>query len=144
MKLRYSKHSHKEYHVQAIEILKENKSKDELSQKLIKVKNRGGLWSMNRDFVNMFGEVEKHFRKVTTGFVTKIDQKAIVESLMSTPLIVAYFKGICRNVETISVNREIADSLLETLLRLYIQVRSFSYANFHGSYQESKIKIIKN
>jgi hypothetical protein len=127
-KLRFSKHCDMQYHVQAMEILKMGKLTGETTQKFIEIKNRGGLWAMNTDYVKMFGFVENQFRKMTTGFITKIPHKQIVESLMAEPLIIGYFKGICRNVNTMGIDREIADSLLQTLLGLYVRVRSHAYA----------------
>ena len=82
---------------------------------------------MNRDIINLFREVEVYFRKVTAGFVVKILEKEIVNTLLKNPIVIGYFKNVLENVEG-EVDKEIADCLLQTLLKLYVRIRSHSHA----------------
>lgn len=129
-KLRFSKYRKKENHVQLIEILKASKVESgSQSQRLVDIKNRGGLWAMNKDCVNVFLEVEHQFRKITSGFVKAIDSKKFVEKLMLNPIVLTHFDTICRNADLgLHLDSEVKSVLLETLLSLFTRIRSHSYA----------------
>lgn len=125
--LRRNKHYHDSVLLQqSAEILRQSRV-DDKSQRLISIKNRGGLWTLQKDVENMFIEVEKIFREKTAIFVTKIDYKEFVDFLFTNAVVYSCYKNIYTSID-VTVDKENADNLLEILLGLYIRVRSHSYA----------------
>lgn len=129
--LRRNKNYHKCLALQqSAEILRQSRV-DDNSQRLISIRNRGGLWALQKDVENMFIEVEKVFREKTAIFVTKIDYKELVDSLFTNAVVYSCYKNIYTSIN-LTVDKENADNLLEILLGLYIRVRSHSYAKDVG------------
>lgn len=99
------------------------------NDKLIKAKDRGGLWTVNPAAVSIFEEAELYFRKnVVDKSATCIDGKKIVNDLMKECMILAYFSNLRRNCPT-EMEKELSLNLLEDLLTLFIRTRTFSYVN---------------
>ena len=96
-------------------------------QKLVNLKDRGGLWKVNVTVFSIFKTAEFHFLQATKNFTTKIDSKGIVSSLLKDPWILACFSKIRSKSES-PVQKEVAMNLFEDMLSLYIRVRSHSYA----------------
>ena len=119
-----------DYTVQAMELLRslrENDAEAIERQRLIKIKNRGGLWTTKRRFIDIFLDVEKTFLTKTSRFLTKIDAKALVHQLMESQFIWSMFKNLMDECE-ITLDKQLMSHLLETLLSLYVRMRCFSYA----------------
>lgn len=139
-KLRFSKNKN-EYQEQYLSILEtckyiEGSETDVRHQKLVDLKNRGGLWKVNSDVVAIFSIAESYFESVTKNFVSKIDAPKIVSVLMADAILIAYYSSMRRSSE-LFVKKEIALNLLADMLTLYIRIRSHSYAR--NKQQEHKV-----
>jgi hypothetical protein len=141
-KLRMNKNYHTSVFLQqSAEILRQARVEDE-SQRLISIKNRGGLWTLHKDVEKMFMEVENYFREKTAIFVTKINYKQFVDSLITNAIVYSNYKNIYTSTDA-AVDKENADNLLEVLLGLYIRVRSFSFAKIYERSTKYKRKAQK-
>ena len=96
-------------------------------QLLVNAKDRGGLWKVNNDALNIFVIVEKMFREATNEFITEINLEKLVLKALENSLLQSYYANIQSNAE-IFVDDEVASNLLEEIVKLYIKVRSHSYA----------------
>ena len=65
--------------------LQDGMETDTRNQKLIDLKNRGGLWKVNISTTNVFTIAESYFLSATKDFVSKIDAKHIVSELVKDP-----------------------------------------------------------
>ena len=98
------------------------------SQRLTNISNRGGLWNVSEEVVQIFCTVEKMFKLVYGGdHFDKIESRQMVLKLMQNPVITSHF-DVLRSDSEYVVNDELSNNLLEQLLLLYVRVRSFSYA----------------
>ena len=97
-----------------------------LNLKLVNALDRGGLWHINDDVQKLFVVCEKYFSYKTTGKSSKININAITHELTKCPFIKETFSSVVRNSE-LKPSEEAIDSTLYNIIRLYIQVRSFSY-----------------
>ena len=133
------------YHDQCLSFLLACKSSgnetDVSSQKLVNLKDRGGLWKVNGDTIAIFSVAESYFVTATKQFTTKIDCKGIVSNLIKDPWLLVNFSKI-RNSSSEKVKKEVVINLLEDLLTLYIRVRSPSFAK--NQQQLHKIQAAKS
>ena len=127
-RIRFSKAEKSSYHQQCLSLLSAGKYNEETNLKehhLVNVHDRGGLWKVKREAVNIFCEAEAHFVNCTRTIHNKIDSKEMVGQLMQNC-------GLLHNYEKLKlcaedVKSEVSKNLLEDLLMLYIRVRTFSY-----------------
>ena len=82
LKLRKSKHWKKDHFQQSIQLLHSFKAETTDDQKLIKGKDRGGLWYLSPYGVKKFEQAEVEFLRETAKHTTKVDYKELVISLM--------------------------------------------------------------
>ena len=87
----------------------------------VDVLSRGGLWKVNEDDI-----VEAYFLSSTKKLQNKIVSKDTVNALMENCIALESFAKVRGNSPS-NIKKEIAFSLLEDFLTLYIRVRTFPY-----------------
>lgn len=112
---------------------------DDASQKLVSWLSQGGLWGITKAAEKIFLKVEKRFRSSTcNGPVVKINiDKIRLESSSDLEVIAAYDTLISNS--KLGIDKHVAKDVLQSILDLYIRVRSFSFAE--DIVQNSKIKM---
>ena len=120
------------YHQQCLSFLTAGKHPDDSpslpEHSHTDIHDRGGLWKVNKDVIDIFVVAESFFVSATKKHATKIDSKEIVATLLKNSWLLVKFSKILRS-SVDEIKKEIALNLLEDLLTLYIRLRSFSYAN---------------
>lgn len=96
-------------------------------QRLINVKDRGGLWALNKTAVRIFEVCEEEFFTFSQGFNRSIDVNSIVPELCKNVLVKGNFKDLCRNVDS-EMDKEIQANVLEKLVQLYLCVQTHAIA----------------
>ena len=136
-KLRKSKRYYESFEVKlSCDLLKAAKIDDEAGKekrRLINIKDRGGLWTICEDGEQMFVELEKSFRKVTSGFKTKVDKDQLLIEAVNNTKILFHFQKLIERTEIHTEELATSDKfcvkkLLTKLLQLYIHVRMHSHA----------------
>ena len=145
--IRLSKSAQSMLGFQSLSILLAGKvSSDESSDsnKFLRAKDRGGLWTVSSDIYEIFSQVEANFRQSTASFHRKIHSKKMVTELLEKPSVLFYYK--IRDQADENVSKEIAFNLLEHLITLYIRVRTFSLVKdkreLHSIWSKKKKKKI--
>jgi hypothetical protein len=126
-KMRRSSSARSEFHQQCCHVLEAAKSEHVDDQRLIKAKDRGGLWIINEFGVQILFCAEKVFRQNTSSFIVKIDYIMLVEETVKNPTVLSNFEMICSGA-AVDIDPDIANELLRSILGLYFRVRSHSYA----------------
>ena len=127
-----------------LNILTAAKASDDVPQPLIDKLNRGGLWKMNSDVIEIFKFTEGLFRIETASGKTQIDDKSLNTSVVTNPTVLSYYKNIYANVEPV-VPTEAAMDLLEQLVGLHIRIRCHWYARgIKEKHQSEKKESRKN
>ena len=112
---------------QALSILQATKSSDNPNAKLVNALNRGGLWVISNDAEKLFILFEKYFCVQTANKdLHKIDINMIIKNLLSYCYVQEFYQNILSSAQ-LKVNETIADDILYSIVKLYIQVRAFSY-----------------
>ena len=152
-RMRFSKMNKSMYHQQCLSILLAGKLTSSASdtntenkqQKLVDIKNRGGLWKINDSAIQIFKIVELKFRCITKTSHNKIDSHALVKDLITNCGILSNF-GKLKNDSDEEVSEEISLNLLEHIMMLYIRARTFSFVQNKQQLHkiESKQKKIKS
>ena len=106
---------------------------------LVHAKDRGGLWTVNAEVLEIFCAVETHFRHVTSCAHRNIDSQKMVSELLRNSSVSCNFNKLC-NMTTEKVSKEIAFNLLEQLVLLYIRVPSFSWVKSRNDLEKIKSK----
>ena len=117
----------------------EEKLAENARYKFVSLKDRGGLWKVNRDVVQMFRVTEIYFRKQTAGIIKNMNTNEMISFLIKNCTIQSVFKTLYQNGD-ITVKKELAFNLLEYILTLYLRVRMFSYAK---DIKEKSLKSLK-
>ena len=115
-KLRKSRSSQSEVCSQWLSILLAAKTKND--QKLVDVKNRGGMWKVNENAVNIFKHCEQEYRKWTAECGHQIHSKLITKHIIENSIIRVNFASITDTSDQ-KIDREIAKNLLSRLVSLY-------------------------
>ena len=126
-KFRFSKSFSKYYNRQCVAILKACKVDVDDTQTLVNIRDRGGLWRVNKLMQDLFLTCENIFRSKTSNHSSKIICEEIVKSMFENSTIRSKFKTVCYDVDP-KVNSEISLNLLEQILTLFVRMRTFSYA----------------
>lgn len=100
---------------------------DKDDQKLIKTLDRGGLLATKKEIQKIFTIVEERFRKENILEKRKVEAKSISSELLGNANIISLFSSIV-DTSGVTIDAEIAHSLLEKMMQLYIRVRAFSFA----------------
>ena len=125
--VRFSSKSGNEYNQQYMSILRAGQSGNDLPEhKLVTTRNRSGLWKMKIEVINIFIMAESTFKSMLSKSINKIDSKEMVSSLLENTSVLADFVTT-RNQADQVIKKEVAMNLLEDILSLYIQSRTFSY-----------------
>ena len=111
-----------------LSILDASITKDISNQMLVRSVTGGGLSDVNNQCINIFLIAEKHFRNVTKKInLRKIPTDEIINYLPKNPDVISNYNSFSTQTEG-TISKEISKNVLEKMLRLYIRVRSFSYA----------------
>ena len=95
-------------------------------QTLIDAQTRRGLCKVGEECQNIFIRVEEKFKAETTvKHLRKIDYNKMTHEITSNTDVVDFYNSIIFKSE-VNVDTEVSDNLLESMIRLYIRVRSFS------------------
>ena len=94
--------------------------------KHINIMDRGGLWKVNENVTSIFKIAEHYFRIATQKHVVKIYSKSIVSNLIASATVL-HHAIVLKSKPEEPIKKEVALSLLEDLLKLYICVRSFFF-----------------
>ena len=116
-RIKRSKHCQSQFSLQCIHLLTAGKSSCELdaTNVLVQAKDRGGLWTVNAEVLEIFCAVETHFRHVTNCAHRNIDSQKMVSELLRNSSVLCNFNKL-RNMTTEKVSKEIAFNLLEQLV----------------------------
>lgn len=114
---------------QAMSILKAGREETvDASQKLVSCLSRGGLWGITKAAEKIFLQAEKYFRSSTcNGPILKINIEKIRSESCSDLEIIAAYNTLLANSE-LRIDKHVAKDVLQSILDLYIRVRSFSFA----------------
>ena len=111
-----------------LSILDASITKDTSNQKLIRSVTRGDLSAVDNQCANIFFIAEKHFRNVTKKInLRKIPTDEIISYLLKNPDAISNYNSFSTQTQG-TISKEISKNVLEKMSRLYIRVRSFSYA----------------
>lgn len=103
--------------------------------RLVNAINRGGLWVVSEDIQKIFMIAEKYFCVNTASkYLTKIKVENFVSKIQYHPYVQEVFSKIIDLVDK-EIDQEIKDLSLAAIIKLYLNVRSFSYA-------KSKVQIV--
>ena len=115
---------------QSIAILKAGKEEHLLTEnhKLTSSLNRGGLWGITKPAQTIFIRTEKYFRFLTSNYpVTRIDINEIMSRSINDSEVLTAF--ICMKATSeLKLDDKVAKDVLQSIIHLYIRVRSFSFA----------------
>ena len=131
---------------QSLSILKAAKlDKIDASQQLINSVNRGGLWFISTAAQNIFVKTEQHFRKATEEetILRSISRDAIIVKCLKDVDIISNFKTVVDNAE-LQIEKNTAADILQAVVRLYITVRCYSFANDVVQKYKTKLKLNNN
>ena len=127
-KYRFSrKNASDNFHTQCVAILQACKIDSDDSQTLVNVRDRGGLWRVNKNMQALFLKCEQLFRSHTVKFSVAVVCKNIVNDMLQNSVIKSNYKNVCYDVDP-KVDTEISMNLLEQILTLFVRTRTFSYA----------------
>ena len=114
-----------------IAILKASKEKEQSmsdNQKLTTTLNRGGLWTITKPVQTIFIKTEKYFRFYTSDYpITSIDITEIRSKTINDSEVLIAFSCMKANSE-LKVCEKVAKDVLQSIVDLYIRVRSFPFA----------------
>lgn len=117
---------------------KEESSKINESQKLIKSLTRGGLWNPTKKAQKIFTRAEHYFRNNKTGQCQRfININIMVENCCKDTEVVAFFNDIVSE-SSLEIDKRISKDMLHNIINLFLHVRSFSFAK--DVIQKHKIK----
>ena len=137
-KVRFSSTCQSVYNQQCSMILLACKEQSDLvHHTLIDARDRGGLWKIRKEIINVFQYCEEIFR-INTVNVVKIVYKELVQKMVSDCRVLSMFCSVCTGIDP-KPSKELSLNLLEHIIGLFVRVRSFSYAkNVTENYNVSK------
>lgn len=94
---------------------------------LIKSHNRGGLWYICKEGVEIFEKVKLLFQKVFKSHVTSIDYKSMVVKLMNNVHVEFAFRSIIEN-SNVMIKSDLSKDLLEKLISLFLKIYYYTFA----------------
>ena len=109
------------------------------SQKLISCLNRGGLWHITEHAQKVFFKTELFFRKFTSqSGMRRVDIDGIAHAAIKDCDVLANFNLIL-SVAQLKVDSHLHKDILNSMVSLYVRVRSFSFAK--DIIQRHKVKV---
>ncbi|XP_047142613.1 uncharacterized protein LOC124816919 [Hydra vulgaris] len=130
-KAKNSKHYQSEETQAIISILNHCVLEKNLShgQRLIDVQNRGGLISLTEECQQIFILTEIKFRSETlNSMLRKVDIANMASELITKTTVQSFYNAIVENSCQFKIDKEVKTNLLESMVKLYLRVRSFSMA----------------
>ncbi len=124
-KVRGSSKSKTDFGMQTLCILKGAKTDE--PQALTDMKDRGGLWKVNKHAVNIFKQVEIHFCKRLHDSLQHIDASDLVKTCLKDTALKSNMSCIIAKAD-LEIDKEVATNVFESLIHLFIRVRSHSFA----------------
>ena len=114
---------------QAQAVLKAGKSdKNDSTQQLEEIVNRGGLWSISEPSQIIFLKTEQYFRRATsTPGLTKVDIAGIAQESISDCDVLSNYNLIFAEAE-LEPDKHVEKDVLHNIVSLYVRVRAFSFA----------------
>ena len=114
-----------------LSVLKSAKIEEDDTQRLVNVKDRGGLWKVNNNTQKIFEICEIEFQRNKNKIMKdhKIDINDLCEDLLKNSLVQSHCYNIYSFISP-KVSKEIAVNLLEELMLLYLRIRSHSFAKY--------------
>ena len=98
------------------------------SQKLISTLNRGGLWSITDPAEKVFLKTEHYFRQFTTeGGLQKVDTVSITHKSVTDCDVLSHYQLVLSSAELTPASH-VSNDVLQSIVNLYVKVRSFSFA----------------
>ena len=99
------------------------------NQKLVSALDRNGLWYITESFQEILVIAEKHFCFEISNRenVKKIEHENIVQRLMNIPEIVEHFQSSVEICDE-EFNGSCIKNTLQSILKLFVRVRSFNFA----------------
>ena len=110
--------------------------------KLIKSRDRGGLWYVDDNVIGIFTETEKTFKSQTQDMVRSIDFNSIVNVVVSNSDVLSYTTNIESNSDIV-VEKEALLDFVEEIVLLYVRVRAHSFAKDKVQKHKEEFRIKK-
>ena len=66
-------------------------------QILVNAKDRGGLWKVSNDGLNILSITETMFRRATNNFVFKINEVNLISEAVQNTKLQSYYDNLCQN-----------------------------------------------
>ena len=122
---------------QVCNILKAGKSKTIEHQRLVNCKSRGGLWGITTSCFTIFKVAETVFTSHTrVENFSKFHLEAMIEEICMNENVISSSEVMLEDAIVEMKDNEIGEQVLQTMIKLYVRVRAFSYAK--------KVTYIKN
>ena len=97
--------------------------------RLVRCRDRGGLWYVRKEVISIFAETEKEFQKRTVGFFTKIPFDAIVKAVVDLDNVQSSIKYLqSHSLCDVPFEDETLNNFLYDIVLLYVRVRAHSTA----------------
>jgi len=112
---------------QLLAILKSAKLDDQHKQRLVNIKDRGGLWALKSPVIRIFEICEEEFYVSSQGFMKSLNGDDMVVKLCKNIIVRSNFKQLCQQCD-VQIAGEYSKNLLEKLIQLYLRVRSHAAA----------------
>ena len=110
---------------------------------LVRCRDRGGLWFISQDAINIFIQTEKTFKVKTQNFTNKIDYNEIVNAVRGMEEIQSAIANI-EETSDVSVENELLQNFLEEIILQYVIVRANSYAKNELQKHKQKFNVSKS
>ena len=112
-------------------LLKSVKLEDAEQDEYVQSLSRGGLWSPNENIKGIAESAEISFRKHIMGskadVTTSIPVDKIVNEILMQPVVLSLWENITLGMD-FTISSECSKLALENFVKLFVRVRSFSYA----------------
>ena len=142
IKLRTSPSWRKPQFQQCIDLLSKFKISPTDEHRLLKSRDRGGLWYICKEGVEIFEKSELVFNNATRLHVSSLDYKLMVHDIMKNFLVKFAFRKIIEN-SNVSIEQDLSKDLLERLISLYLRIRCHSFAKDIREKHKRAVKLNK-
>ena len=130
---------------QAMSVLKAGKLEKDCksSQTLTACLDRGGLWSITTDAEKIFLRAEHYFRVFTSkACLQSINIAGVVQKCVHDEEVISSYNLLLSNSELV-IEGSVGKDVLNSILNLYVKVRSFSFAKDKVQKHKISTKITK-
>lgn len=140
-KSKNSPHRNSPRSIELQSLLKTVKSDDVKKDEYINSISRGGLWAPNESIKGIAKEAEivfrKHMSNSKAAIKTSIPTQKIVDEILMEPAVLSLWENITTGLD-FNISSECSKLALENFVKLFIKVRSFSYAK--GIFNRYKLR----